>query len=145
MKLYKVLLIVASLIVGFQGIILVVMFHGLPEILPSHYNFLGEIDNFAEKGLLIVEYIIVLSLHLFMCIYVLKMKDLYKKTEKYNINRVYKRDKLILLFVDVVIVCEFFYIFLCTIFERNLGVLSNLIFFILVILIPIIISIKKKE
>lgn len=139
-SLEKVLLIVSSSIVILQGLILIISWVNIPEVVNYHYNFLGQADAFSGKEYLIIEFFIVLIIHISMFFYILKIKSVYDKTEKSN----YKRDRLISGVIDLIVVCIFFYMFICTILKKDVGIGFIPVALISLTVLPGIIYIKKR-
>ncbi|RYC53567.1 DUF1648 domain-containing protein [Flagellimonas olearia] len=62
------------MVVAFNTVLVLAVYMDLPETIPTHFNFQGEVDGYGHKSTLWVIPILSAVLHLFMGLVVMKLK-----------------------------------------------------------------------
>jgi len=137
----------------FMAVIFAVFYPGLPEIIPTHFNFAGEPDAWGGKGMLIV--LLIVPFALFVLITVVErfpaIWNMPVRITKENAARQYTLTRAFLTLIKAEIVWVFAYILYatCQVAAGKSGGMGWWIylFFGLIILIPIVLiiaAIKSK-
>lgn len=114
-----------SLIIGTLTILLPLIFWSkIPDTLPMHYNAAGEVDNWSEKGSLILLFFVIALLMgvMSIAVYLVKtnMESKYSKdAEKTEMRVAYP----IVILMNMVVQLMFAYIMFCCVTCRPLGTL----------------------
>ena len=114
-----------SLIIGTLTILLPLIFWSkIPDTLPMHYNAAGEVDNWSEKGSLILLFFVIALLMgvMSIAVYLVKtnMESKYSKdAEKSEMRVAYP----IVILMNMVVQLMFAYIMFCCVTCRPLGTL----------------------
>ena len=120
----------ASLIIGALTILLPIIFwNKIPDELPMHYNTAGEVDNWSDKGSLILLFFVIALLMgvMSIAVYLVKtnMESKYSKdAEKSEMRVAYP----IVILMNLVVQIMFAYIMFCCVTCRPLGTLFLPIF-----------------
>ena len=121
-----------SLIIGVFSILLPLVFWSkIPDELPMHYNAAGEVDNWSDKGSLILLFFVIALVMgvMSIAVYLVKtnMESKYSKdVEKSEMRVAYP----IVILINLVVQIMFAYIMFCCITCRHLGTLFLPIFLI---------------
>ena len=121
-----------SLIIGVFSILLPLVFWSkIPDELPMHYNAAGEVDNWSDKGSLILLFFVIALVMgvMSIAVYLVKtnMESKYSKdAEKSEMRVAYP----IVILMNLVVQIMFAYIMFCCITCRHLGTLFLPIFLI---------------
>lgn len=113
-----------TLAIGALSIIIPILCWGsIPETIPSHYNATGVADQYSDKGMLILLFVITAFLMGIMNIAVYCVKQeassrYAREAEKSQMGDVY----VMLIFMNFAIQCMFAYIIFCSAAARGLGV-----------------------
>lgn len=136
-----------TLIIGILTLVLPIVFWGkIPDVIPIHYGASGIVDNYSEKGSLILLFFAVAMLMGVMniAIYYVKVSATSKyatEAEKSQMDTVYP----MIVFMNLGIQVMFAYMMFCCTTGRNLGTLFLPIFLIATFLPIAFIIFKKKQ
>ena len=141
----KFLEIISLIIMISMIIYLCISWSTLPDLMPSHYNAIGEPDNWSGKGTILILPIISIIIYLLLTgLLFISPEMINSPIEVTKENRliIQKLSRDLTCFLKLIIISDFSYMTICTIKGKPLGKLFLPVFIFLTIL-PVIIYIIK--
>lgn len=119
----------------FTLIVLFIYYPSLPEAIPVHFDFQGEIDRMGSKNSIFITYLIGVILYVFLVI-ISKVPQIWNtgvEVTDENKEKIYRTLKDFLNTIQIFVVLVFSYLSLHTITLENLPVIFIILFFLLMI------------
>lgn len=127
--------ILSALLILSLIIYVIASWNHIPEKIPTHFNFKGEIDSWGSKNTIFFDVGMTIGLYLLLTVVNFFTNIWNVPSAKKSPERAYKLCRDMLINLKIIIILNFSYITYCTVEQINMSAMLTIAFLILVLVV----------